>query len=82
MKILIIIALMGISTLTLAQSKSDISSMLDKLKASGTFSDKDIAAAKAKLDAMSDKDVDSLVEKGKEKLNDPKIQDKLKELKQ
>jgi vacuolar-type H+-ATPase subunit I/STV1 len=67
------------STVSFAQSKADINNMLQKLKAKGMFSEKDIEAAEKQLNSMSDKDVDSLVKKGQQKLNDPEIKKKLEE---
>ena len=80
MKLLLILGLMLTSTISFAQSKSDINNMLQKLKAKGMFSEKDIEAAEKQLNSMSDKDVDSLVKKGQQKLNDPEIKKKLEEL--
>lgn len=80
MKILLILGLMLTSTVSFAQSKADINNMLQKLKAKGMFSEKDIEAAQKQLNSMSDKDVDSLVKKGQQKLNDPEIKKKLEEL--
>ena len=79
MKLLLILGLMLTSTVSFAQSKADINNMLQKLKAKGMFTEKDIEAAQKQLNSMSDKDVDSLVKKGQEKLNDPEIKKKLEE---
>jgi hypothetical protein len=79
MKLLLILGLMLTSTVSFAQSKADINNMLQKLKAKGMFSEKDIEAAEKQLNSMSDKDVDSLVKKGQQKLNDPEIKKKLEE---
>jgi len=79
MKLLLILGLMLTSTISFAQSKADINNMLQKLKAKGMFSEKDIEAAQKQLNSMSDKDVDSLVKKGQQKLNDPEIKKKLEE---
>ena len=79
MKILLILGLMLTSTVSFAQSKADINNMLQKLKAKGMFTEKDIEAAEKQLNSMSDKDVDSLVKKGQQKLNDPAIKKKLEE---
>jgi len=80
MKLLLVLGLMLTSTVSFAQSKADINNMLQKLKAKGMFTEKDIEAAQKQLNSMSDKDVDSLVKKGKQKLNDPKIKKQLEEL--
>ena len=82
MKLLLVLGLMLTSTVSFAQSKSDINDMLQKLKAKGMFSEKDIEAAEKQLNSMSDKDVDSLVKKGQQKLNDPEIKKKLEEYNQ
>lgn len=79
MKLLLVLGLMLTSTVSFAQSKADINNMLQKLKAKGMFTEKDIEAAEKQLNSMSDKDVDSLVKKGQEKLNDPKIKKQLEE---
>ena len=82
MKLLLVLGLMLTSTVSFAQSKADINNMLQKLKSKGMFSEKDIEAAEKQLNSMSDKDVDSLVKKGQQKLNDPEIKKKLEEYNQ
>lgn len=81
MKLFLLAAALITSPLVFSQDKAEINAVLEKLKAQGVFSESDVKAAQKQLNGMSDNEVNSLVKKGKEKINDPNIQKKLKEFK-
>jgi hypothetical protein len=78
MKILILISLFSVSLF--AQSKADLNRMLGQLKAQGVFTEEQIEAAREQLQKMDQEDMDKLIEAGKAQMNDPEVQEKLKEL--
>lgn len=80
MKLILIILSLMISTVTFAQSKADMTKMLQEFKKNGMFSEAQLAAAQKQLDEMSDEDLDAIKSKAAESMNDPKVQEKIKEL--
>ena len=82
MKLLITLGLLCFSGLSLAQSKQEVSDMLKQLKAKGVFSEEQVKAAEKQLNGMSDSQFNGMIQKGKQKINDPEIQKKLRELQQ
>lgn len=82
MKLLVTLSLLTFSTLSFAFTKAEINKQLAEMKAKGLFDEKAIEAAQKHLNGMSDSEIKSLSNKAKQKLNDPEIQKKLKELKQ
>lgn len=63
-----------------AQSKEEVSGMLDQLSAKGMMNKAQLEEARKQLGKMSDKDFQRIIEQGKAMRNDPKIKAKLKEL--
>lgn len=81
MKKYILMAALFCMSISFAQSKAEVESMLDQMAKSGMVSAKQIKEAREKLKKMDDKDFGNLVEAGKAMRNDPAIRRKIKEMK-
>lgn len=66
----------------LAQSKADVSKMLEQMKAQGMFSEEDLKKAQAELNKMNDKDFKGIVDKAQDAAKDPAVLKKIQELQQ
>lgn len=82
MKYLLVLSMACFSSLSFSQSKAEVSGMLKQLKAKGVFSEEQVKAAEAQLNGMSESQFQGMIQKGKQKINDPEIQKKLRELQQ
>ncbi|MBD66598.1 MAG: hypothetical protein CME62_15405 [Halobacteriovoraceae bacterium] len=79
MKLVLLFSLF-ISSYAFALSKAEIKQSLDQMKASGMFTQEQIAEAEKQLESMDEAQIQELVKKGKEKANDPEFQKKMKAL--
>lgn len=82
MKLFLLLSLLLLPVVGYSQTKAEVAGMLGQLKAKGIFTDEQIKQAEAELKKMDEKDFKKLMEIGKQKINDPEIQKKLKELQQ
>ncbi len=57
------------------QSKEEVSSMLDQMEKMGTFSPEQVRAAKAKLNNLSDEDLNKIKVKAGSAAQDPKMRE-------
>lgn len=76
----ILLSFFLLTSLASAQSKKDISGMLDHLKEKGVFSEEQVQAAQEQLSEMNDQDIQKLIQDASKKMNDPKVQEKLRQL--
>lgn len=74
MKWILSILLMG-SFYVHAQSKEEVSNMLDQMEKMGTFTPEQIKAAKAKLNNLSDDDLNKIKAKAGSAAQDPKMRE-------
>ena len=65
--------LISLSINSFAQTKQEISGMIDQMKSTGQFSSEQLEAAKAQLMQMDDKQYNALINTAKQKVDDPKV---------
>ena len=80
MKLLLLISLIFYSSISSAQSKKEITEMLNQLEKSGVFNAEERKAAEAQLIEMNSEEMNNLIQKATEQLGNPAIQEELKKI--
>lgn len=80
MKILLILLTLSFSPQAFCLTAEDIQKSLKQMEESGMFSKEQLKAASDKLNSMTPEEREALIKQGKEKVNDPEVQKKAKEM--